>query len=143
MAKYLASDEEKRLFETLDLTGKRAFLEQFWSKRSRITGAPFTDSRKKYLRRVKAANQRFSNPQGPGWKTDRGRIFVTYGNPDDIERYPYSENLKPYSIWKYYQLEGGSDFVFYDRMGFGKYELIHSTHYKELQNPNWQNILRQ
>jgi hypothetical protein len=95
-----------------------------------------------YINLIQEANEKFSRGGKDGWKTDRGRILVTYGPPDDIERYPYTENSKPYSIWKYYQLEGGSDFIFYDRTGFGNYELIHSTYYKELQNPNWQSVIQ-
>ena len=100
------------------------------------------DSRRKYLKLVEEANQRFGHGNDEGWETDQGRVLITYGHPDDIERNPNTEYSKPYTIWKYYRLEGGSDFIFYDRMGFGDYELIHSTYYKELQNPGWQNLIK-
>ncbi|MEJ2542771.1 MAG: GWxTD domain-containing protein [Calditrichaceae bacterium] len=76
-----------------------------------------------------------------GWKTDRGRVFLIYGDPDEYERFPSSMDALPYIIWHYYDLEGSQIFVFTDLDGFGDYRQIHSSYRKELQNPNWQNML--
>ena len=87
------------------------------------------------------ANQKFGNAMGEGWKTDRGRVLIIYGLPDEIERFPNTIDTKPYVIWRYHNLEGGAEFIFFDRNGFGRYELIHSTYRKELNNPSWFNII--
>ena len=79
----------------------------------------------------------------PGWRTDRGRVYIIYGPPDEVERYPYSENMKPYEIWHYYNLQGGVIFVFGDRTGFGSYELLHSTLVGEIKNEEWMYLLMQ
>ena len=42
-----------------------------------------------------------------GWKTDRGRIFILYGEPSEIERFPNQMDTKPYEIWHYNDIEGG------------------------------------
>ncbi len=74
-------------------------------------------------------------------KTDRGRILILYGQPNEIERHTNSMDTDPYEIWNYYSLDGGSEFIFADRNGFGRYELLHSSYYKELQNPNWYSLI--
>jgi hypothetical protein len=76
-----------------------------------------------------------------GWKTDRGRVYILYGEPDEIERYPDSEGRKPFEVWRFQKIEGGVEFVFVDRWKNGNYELITSTKRGELQDPNWETLL--
>ena len=140
ITEYIRDRHEDDVAGKLDsLAAIRKFLTAFWGRRDKAAARPHGESHRIYAERVMQANEMFSRGSKEGWDTDRGRVLITYGPPDDIERHPYSDNSKPYSIWKYYQLDGGSDFIFFDRMGFGQYELIHSTYYKELQNPNWRN----
>lgn len=138
-ASYIAAQVELDLFDKLDNEdGMRKFLTSFWKNRDIQGGIPFGESRRLYLTRCDEADEKFSTSfNKQGWKTEMGRIFVTYGKPDEIERSPSSVNSKPYIIWYFLQLQGGVEFIFLDRLGFGSYELIHSTYYKELQNPNW------
>jgi GWxTD domain-containing protein len=142
IAKYLASDEEKLIFETLDLAGKRAFMEQFWSKRGRMTGATFADSRRKYLLRVKAANQRFSNPQRLGWKTDRGRVLILYGDPDEIERNANVSEGRGFERWDYRSGPREMSFVFAEKRGWAELELVHSTARGEVFDPDWERWIK-
>lgn len=83
------------------------------------------------------ANTRYSTTFKQGWRTDRGRVLLLYGRPDEIERNPSSIDTKPYETWFYYSLDGGVKFIFGDVSGFGEYELMHSTHRNEIQDPNW------
>lgn len=143
--KYIARTDEQDIISQLDsLQAMRKFLTTFWSIRDKNSQNNIGESRRKYLALVDEANERFRHGSEEGWETDRGRVLISYGQPDEIERYPNTLDGKPHSIWKYYQLESGAGtiFVFYDRMGFGNYELLHSTYYKELQNPDWQNIIQ-
>jgi hypothetical protein len=73
-----------------------------------------------YYLRVEYANENFSTNRD-GWETDRGRIYVLYGEPTDIERHPFEINSKPYEVWYYDHLN--RRFVFVDYTGFGDYEL--------------------
>ena len=66
-----------------------------------------------------------------GWRTDRGRIYIKFGPPDDIERYPFEMGTYPFEIWRYYSLR--KVFVFVDRTGFGDYYL-HPDYYDEEYN---------
>ena len=75
-----------------------------------------------YFRRVNYANREYSNFNEGGWLSDRGRILIKFGYPDDIERHPYELDSVPYVIWRYYSLR--KVFVFADRSGFGDYRLL-------------------
>jgi hypothetical protein len=76
-----------------------------------------------------------------GWHTDRGRIYILYGEPDEVERFPNSDNVKPYEIWHYHQIESGVMFIFVDRTGSEDYTLVHSTKRGEVQDSNWEQYL--
>ncbi len=142
MASYIATRQEEKVFNNLqDPNAMRKFLTQFWYRRDRANNLPLGTFRTQYLQRVEQANERFHSMGKEGWRTDRGRIFIVYGEPDEIERHPSSMDLVPYVVWYYHGLEGGSEFIFADQRGFGEYELIHSTYRKELQNPNWREII--
>jgi hypothetical protein len=99
-------------------------------------------SRTAYLQRVTAANQRFHALSRQGWNTDRGRVFIMYGEPDEIERYPSSVDIKPYEVWHYYSIENGVEFDFVERSGFGDYILVNSTKRGELRDDQWQRYLQ-
>ena len=98
-------------------------------------------SRSEYLQRIAAADQLFSAFKKGGWRTDRGRVFVLYGKPDEFERHP-SNAAKPYEIWHYYRIENGVQFVFVEKSGFGDYELVHSTKRGELEDPGWMRFIQ-
>ena len=136
-ASYIATREEKKVFKSLDITGKRAFLVEFWKKRDETPETPKNEFRDRYLSLVNTANQQFTGFR-KGWKSDRGRILLTYGVPDEIERFPYSAEHKPYVIWKYFSIQGGVIFIFVDKRDLGRYELVHSTARGELNDPEWQ-----
>jgi len=143
-AQYEASQEEKKTYSKItSIEGKRAFLAKFWSQveRGKMGHAPIT--RQEYLLRVEKANNRYRALSRPGWKTDRGRVFILYAEPDEVERRPSNEGGKPYEIWSYYQIENGVIFVFVDRTGFGDYILVHSTKRGELRDDDWQRFLQQ
>ena len=72
-----------------------------------------------------------------GIESDMGRIYITYGAPQDIERdYSQMSSSRPIITW-YYALEGSVKFVFVDRTGDGIYALVHSTKLDEYSDPDW------
>jgi GWxTD domain-containing protein len=142
-AQYIATDQEVRTFSQISSEeGRREFLAKFWTEveNGRLGQAPMT--RMVYLQRVLAASQRFHALNRDGWRTDRGRVFVLYGEPDEIERFPSSQEAKPYENWHYYSIENGVEFIFIDRSGFGEYILVHSTKRGELRDDDWQRFLQ-
>jgi GWxTD domain-containing protein len=142
-AQYVATAKEIKMFANVTSDeGRREFLAKMWSEleAGRDGRPPIT--RDEYLRRVEIANQRYHAMQKDGWKTDRGRVFILYNVPDDIERIPSGEQSKPYEVWHYNSIEDGVKFVFVDRTGFGDYVLVHSTKRGEIQDENWETQTR-
>ncbi|HEX9006808.1 MAG TPA: GWxTD domain-containing protein [Bacteroidota bacterium] len=131
--RYEASDVERTQFSKLQgAEAKRKFLSDFWRRRP----AGFRDE---YMQRVGYANQNFGVMGKKGYRTDRGRVYIMYGPPDDYERHPNESDGRPYEIWSYNGIQGGVIFVFVQRnSGGGEYELVHSTHRNELHDDNWQ-----
>ena len=121
---------------------KRKFLQDFWARTEAGSGFGPSPMRSEFLRRVSLANERYSRLRKEGWRTDRGRVLIVYGEPDQIQRYPSEVQSKPYQIWLYFQIEGGVEFVFVDKTGFGDYELVHSTKRGELRDDDWQLLIR-
>jgi GWxTD domain-containing protein len=140
-AQYIAGNEEKAFFNKLtNAEGLRAFLAQFW--RDMEAGKNGTKiMRVVYLKRVTDANQRYRSYGQEGWHTDRGRVYIVYGEPDEVERVPSTSESKPYETWRYNQMEGGVEFDFVDRTGFGEYVLQNSTKLGEIKDDNWQQSL--
>jgi GWxTD domain-containing protein len=142
-ARYLATDEEVKAFSKVtSIEGRRELLAKFWSDVESGQHGQSDLNRAIYLDRVAVANQRYHAFGKDGWQTDRGRVFLLYAEPDEIERFPSGSNSKPYEIWHYNQLESGVIFVFIDRTGFGEYTLVHSTKRGELQDETWQQYLQ-
>jgi GWxTD domain-containing protein len=137
-SRYIATKKEKEVWALLSsLTEKRNFLFDFWKRRDEDPNTPINKYKNDFFERVEIAAKRFENINTVGWKTDRGRVFCIYGEPDEIERYPNEEATKPYEIWSYYGIEGGVTFVFAELFGFSDMNLIHSTKIGELSDPNW------
>jgi len=124
-----------------DEESKRQFLQAFWGRREAASEIKGTPKRADYLQRVTFANENYSHFQKAGWQTDRGRVFIVYGPPDQVERHPSEVDSKPYEVWSYFQIESGVEFVFLDKTGFGDYELVHSTKRGELRDDDWERFL--
>jgi GWxTD domain-containing protein len=134
---YLVTPEEHRQLKKLNLEGKRGFLSQFWAARDPDPSTPENERRTEHYLRLGQANQMFGYLDIPGWKTDRGRVWILYGRPDTEESHPMEIDARAYKIWYYDKLEGGVMFVFVDKSGFGNYDLVHSTKRGEINNPDW------
>ena len=128
---------ERSMYENLNLIGKKEFLKNFWLKMKPSELYLKTDSpRKEFLERIEFCNNRFGISSKQGWRTDRGRIIIKYGFPDDIRKHVgYARNSE---LWYYNEVEGGCQFVFLDLSGYGELKLVHSTAAKEMQNFDWQ-----
>lgn len=144
--RLIASEREQRRFRSIqDLDERRRFLMEFWQQRDPQPSTPINEFREEFFQRVQYANDRYSNAREEGWRTDRGRVIVKYGLPSNIEPHLYDRNLAPHEIWQYNNIpgEGQALFIFADRDGFGRFDLIHSTVSGELSLPNWRQELGQ
>lgn len=136
---YIITGDEKRAFLRLTTAEEREnFTEQFWLRRDPTPDTLENEYKEEHYRRVAYANDRFSSGR-PGWKMDRGRIYIAHGAPDEIESHPsggsyerpYEEgggmtSTYPFEIWRYRWIEGvGSDvrLEFVDPTYSGEYRL--------------------
>jgi GWxTD domain-containing protein len=116
---YIISDDERAAFNRLQADEEREhFIEQFWLRRDPTPGTPENEFREEHYRRIAYANEHFAS-RIPGWKTDRGRIYITYGPPDEIEDHPAGGSYQrpaaegggatvtyPFQQWRYRFIEG-------------------------------------
>lgn len=125
------------LVKTEDTKTMQQFLFNFWSKRSPMNPKQGFDD---YLAAVKRVNLSFGTTAFPGYRSDRGYVFLKYGQPDKIMEVPDEPAARPYEIWHYYQVANQRDkkFVFMapDR-STNDYQLIHSNMVGEINNPRW------
>jgi GWxTD domain-containing protein len=118
---YIASRSEiEPIKQATGAERKRLWL-GFWKKRDTYPETPENEFLIEFFGRVGYANENFSSIQ-PGWKTDRGRIYIRRGPPDQVESRPFSPSGPAYEVWYYF--ERNLTFVFVDRMGLGNYELV-------------------
>lgn len=140
VSKFIATESEIDKWENLeDIEARKNFLFTFWLNRDEVPETPINETKRAYFSRVDRANQMYSSVMDKsGWKTDRGRVLIMYGEPSEIERYPSMLDTKPYEMWRYDEIEGGVVFIFADISGFDSYQLIHSTKRGELRDDDWQ-----
>lgn len=142
-SKYIATSQEIDQYNSLtEKEGKQKFIYQFWNARDTEPSTPQNEFYLNYQKRIEISNQQFAALGKKGWKTDRGRIFLKYGEPSEIERFPNQIDTKPYEIWHYNEIEGGVIFIFADLTNFSDYQLIHSTARGELRDDNWYRRIR-
>jgi GWxTD domain-containing protein len=120
LIRFIAKGEEIAVLESAPPEARARLWDEFWKKRDATPETEENEFKVEFFRRVRFANENFSS-LGPGWKTDRGMIYIQYGAPDLIESYPHNVDGPPYEVWSYYNLR--RRFVFVDYDGFGRYEL--------------------
>ena len=138
-AVYIITPEERQAFLQLETNEEREqFIEQFWLRRSSNPDLPDNDFKEEHYRRIAYANEHFASGI-PGWKTDRGRMYIIWGPPDEIESHPTggtydrpmdegggSTSTYPWETWRYRYMEGIGENViweFVDPSNSGEYHL--------------------
>jgi GWxTD domain-containing protein len=119
--KYIATHEEYEKLRAAQPQDREIAFRDFWKKQAQLHHADEGDMMEEYYRRVQYANEHFRTHR-EGWDTDRGRIYITYGEPTDIERHPFEPGSYPYEIWFYAEIN--KRFMFVDNTGFGDYNLV-------------------
>jgi GWxTD domain-containing protein len=141
-AKYIASQSEITQYKKLNsLQSKREFLFHFWKIRDTDPTHAKNNFKEEYIKRAEYANQNFGWGKRDGYITDRGRVYLLYGEPDEREYHSSEGEMKSYEVWSYHQIEGGVVFYFGDITGFGNYELLNSTMKGEVSDSDWMSKL--
>jgi GWxTD domain-containing protein len=145
-SKYLMVLLRERLIDEFEniqnLDSKKQFMYNFWKQLDPNKSTVQNERKIDYFNRIDYANKHYKNDFIEGWKTDRGRIYITYGPYTNIDRYPFQANERAYEIWSYDNIQGGTVFVFVDLSNNdGNYVLVHSTARGELRDDEWRNRL--
>ena len=144
---YIITKEEKKAFDALTTDEEREnFIENFWRRRDPNPDTEENEYREEYYERIAYANEHYTSGI-PGWKTDRGRIYITWGKPDSVESHPSggsydrpsyegggSTTTYPFEIWFYRHLDNvgdGLEIEFVDPTGTGEYRIARNANEKD------------
>jgi len=136
---YIITDEERAAFKRLQTDEEREqFIEQFWLRRDPTPDTVENEFKEEHYRRIAYSNEHYASGI-PGWKTDRGRIYITYGPPDEIDSHPSGGTYErppeegggetstyPFEQWRYRYIEGiGTNIIieFVDPTMTGEYHM--------------------
>ena len=126
------------LVKTDDLKTMQQFFLNFWSSRAPLNPSFAWND---YLNAVRRVNMSFKTISYPGYRSDRGYVFLKYGQPDKIMESPNEPGAYPYEIWHYYEVanQRNKRFVFMSKdNSTNDYHLIHSDVVGEINNYRWQ-----
>jgi len=129
---YIASDEELDSLRQASGAERRQAWERFWQRRDPVPATPMNEYREEFFERVRIASDQFAEPGRPGWRTDRGEVFIVLGTPDQVLDRNLRRTAAPGGpsaiVWIYERTPTGRlELVFEDRTGFGRYELTPSS----------------
>ncbi len=144
---YVITDEERKAFKKLATDDERErFIEEFWRRRDPDPDTDENEFKEEYYERIAYANEHFASGI-PGWKSDRGRIWIMYGKPDERESHPSGGNYErpsyegggntstyPFETWFYRYLPGvgsGVEIEFVDPTGSGEYRIARNPNEKD------------
>jgi GWxTD domain-containing protein len=144
---YIITDEERKAFRKLQTDDERErFIEEFWRRRDPDPDTDENEFKEEYYERIAYANEHFSSGI-PGWKTDRGRIWIMFGKPDERESHPMggqydrpsyegggSTSTYPFETWFYRYIAGvgsGVEIEFVDPTGSGEYRIARNPDEKD------------
>lgn len=136
---WIITDQELKAFKSLSNDEERdAFIEAFWQRRNPNPDSPENEFREEHYRRIEYSNEHFAAGK-PGWKTDRGHMYIAYGKPDSIDSHPSggtydrpmdegggTTSTYPFEVWHYRYLEGigeNIDIEFVDTCMCGDYHM--------------------
>jgi GWxTD domain-containing protein len=127
--RYIATERELKDYGRLGPAGKAEFLRRFWQGHDFAT----------YQARLQVVDERFRWGLKPGRDMDEGRIYLRYGEPDEIEVHTMIEHALPHEHWHYYRL--GYHFIFVDVRSDGRLRLVYSNTDLERKDPDWERLV--
>jgi GWxTD domain-containing protein len=139
--------------KSLSPSAKRRFLVEFWARRDPSSTTPANEAREAFYNKVAYANRAYREAGRKtiaGWRTDRGRIYIRNGPPDEVLQRGGSGGASrlqsralPYEVWRFTRRGKELWYIFVDRTGLGAFQLVRSSDLKEPGVPNWYEFLGQ
>jgi len=134
---YIASARDVEQLKQLDENGKKEFLRRFWKNRDPDPSTAENEALLEHAKRYKEADIKFGEKNRGGMKgslTDRGRLYIKYGMPNEVESKTMQGQYRPVEIWRYFN---GNKFIFVDKSSFGRFQLMYSKSKDERTDPSW------
>lgn len=122
LIRYEATDGEMEILEDVEEDQKRVEAWNcFWRMRDPVPATTTNEALQEYFRKLEIANRQWSSTLRPGYLSDRGRVYLTLGPPNDIFERPVPMGQRPFEVWRYdrYNFE----ILFVDRIGFDNYQI--------------------
>lgn len=120
--RYIATQSEWQVLRKVKPEMQQSSIDQYWEVHDPSPGTLRNEAREQFYRRVILADERYSiHKRLQGWKSDRGRIYIKYGDPDEISSETLPLGEYPHIVWTYYGLN--LEFIFVDSGGYGQYQL--------------------
>lgn len=137
----IADKEEIELYDSLPLELRPYFVERFWKRRDPTPETQFNELKEAFYERLEYVNEKFSISNKEGWQTDMGRVYLKYGEPDEISSQPMGLSsmvgidvstfeTEPTEAWEYHsggEFHTGAIFIFVDYDNDGEYNFFGST----------------
>jgi GWxTD domain-containing protein len=142
---YLLTPEQKAVLDGLSDQGKLNYLDRYWRENDVDPGTEAIENRRDMIRRYEFVNFHYSTDERKldGWASDRGRIYMTYGEWDKKEESPAPLTGNPYEVWWYFSIQEGIVFVFEDKYGYEDHTLVHSNMEGQVFSDDWNRLLKQ
>jgi GWxTD domain-containing protein len=122
LAGYYLGESEVVSLRNVPPEERKAKWDAFWKARDPDPATQENEELEQFMTRVRTAADRYAARGDAGWKTDRGKVYIHYGEPEDVENVPAGFNTPAYEIWRY--PTRNLTFVFADQGGFGDYVLV-------------------
>lgn len=136
--RFILTNQEKDQFSQLsDLKAQKRALYKYWSRRDPNPRTEQNERRMEFEKAIQYANVYYNESLKEGWNSDRGRILIKYGFPQQVDQYEQKAEKRATEVWFYGGDFGGLYFYFIEMSNNNDFQLVHSTHPQELQNEYW------
>jgi GWxTD domain-containing protein len=128
---YITSTEEREQMKSVPPQAREITWDSFWRLKDPTPQTEYNEELEEYFAKIEYCEHNFGFGDR-GYLSDRARIYMRFGPPDEIEEHPFEPDRNPYIVWTYNL--AGMQFVFEERLGFGEYELVYPPGFL---SPGW------
>lgn len=128
---YITTFEERERMKSVPPQAREMTWDSFWRTKDPTPQTEYNEELESYFAKIEYCERNFGYGD-KGYLSDRARIYMRFGTPDEIEDHPFEPDRSPYIVWTYNLL--GMQFIFEERLGFGEYVLVYPPGFL---SPSW------
>ncbi len=122
---YITTTDEREYMKKVAPEMRQSVWDSFWKTKDPTPQTDYNETLENYFEKINYCERSFGHGD-KGYLSDRAKIYMRFGPPDQVEEHPFEMNQNPYIVWTY---NGGSEFIFEDKLGFGQYVLVSPAGY--------------